>query len=98
MAKRVLPDQETLLKLLRYEPETGKLFWRPRTPDMFPEGEKSAKHNCNVWNSNNAGKPALFQAAVLVRKAAEITYKFHENHGRSQNGATKTIGMLEVIR
>lgn len=35
MATKPLPDQATLLKLLRYEPETGKLFWRERPLSMF---------------------------------------------------------------
>lgn len=34
MATKPLPDQALLLKLLRYEPETGKLFWRERPADM----------------------------------------------------------------
>ena len=30
MAAKPLPSPETLRQLLRYEPETGKLFWRRR--------------------------------------------------------------------
>ena len=42
-----LPSPELLRKLLRYEPETGKLFWLPR-----PEGP-------NNWNARYANKEAL---------------------------------------
>lgn len=58
---------ETLRKLLRYEPDTGKLFWRKRTPDMFSGGYRSPEGNCSAWNA---------------RLAAERRYGFHENHGR----------------
>lgn len=59
MAKRDLPSPEVLRQLLRYEPETGKLFWRERTPEHFEEKSQSAQHNCNIWNSKYAGSEAL---------------------------------------
>ena len=55
-----LPSPELLRKLLRYEPETGKLFWRERTPDMFENGKQSSAHNCVAWNNRSAGKEAFF--------------------------------------
>lgn len=54
-----LPSPELLRKLLRYEPETGKLFWRERGVEMFSDGKQSAEHTCNIWNSKHAGKEAL---------------------------------------
>lgn len=54
-----LPSPELLRKLLRYEPETGKLFWRERTPDMFEDGEQGAEWACNRWNSRYSGKEAF---------------------------------------
>ena len=54
-----LPSPELLRKLLRYEPETGKLFWRERMPDMFRYGKQTANHNCRRWNSRFAGTEAL---------------------------------------
>jgi hypothetical protein len=50
MATRELPDPELLRKLLRYEPETGKLFWLPRPLEMFPD-HRSGK----IWNTRYAG-------------------------------------------
>ena len=35
MSKRELPTSEELHKLLRYRPETGFLYWRPRPREMF---------------------------------------------------------------
>ena len=48
--------------LLKYEPETGKFYWLPRTPDMFPDETKFSGGNvtrCKTWNSRYAGKEAF---------------------------------------
>ena len=45
--KKLLPSHEELRKLLRYEPETGKLFWLHR-----PNARKE-------WNTRHAGKEAF---------------------------------------
>jgi len=45
---------ELLRQLLRYEPNTGKLFWLPRPKEMF-NSEKSFK----TFNSQFAGREAL---------------------------------------
>lgn len=47
-------DVETLRRLLRYEPETGLLFWRSRSDDMFPSPSAAAS-----WNARFAEKRAL---------------------------------------
>jgi hypothetical protein len=54
MAKRHLPDQSVLLKLLRYEPETGHLYWRERPREFF----KTDLSYIN-WNRMNAGNRAF---------------------------------------
>ena len=54
MSDRELPSPELLRKLLRYEPETGKLFWLPRPAEMFPDA-RAAKS----WNTKWAGKVAF---------------------------------------
>lgn len=60
MAKRPLPDAETLRKLLIYDAETGKLFWRHRTPDLFQERTPEARQSrANAWNRLHAGREAL---------------------------------------
>ena len=52
MADMLTPDM--LHRLLRYEPETGKLFWRERPVEMF-----KCERDCNAWNARFAGKEAF---------------------------------------
>lgn len=59
MTNTSLPSPEMLRKLLRCEPETGKLFWRERSVDLFTDGKQSANHNCAAWNAKFAGKEAF---------------------------------------
>lgn len=58
MAKKDLPTPEMLRNLLRYEPETGKLFWRERPVEMFNEGHRQ-KNACSIWNSKYSDKEAF---------------------------------------
>lgn len=58
MRVKPLPPVKLLHKLLRYEPETGLLYWRPRTPNMFSCGKQSKEISCNQWNAKNSGKIA----------------------------------------
>ncbi len=60
---------DLLRQLLRYEPESGKLYWLERPVEMFSESTfrnrwggvsaRSAQWACNRWNSAYAGKEAL---------------------------------------
>lgn len=65
MATRQLPSPEVLRQLLRYEPDTGKLFWKERGPEWFSESSyagratRTAEWACAVWNNRNAGKQAF---------------------------------------
>ena len=54
MAIESLPSPEQLRQLLRYEPETGKLFWLPRGVDCFP-----SEGACKSWNTKYAGREAF---------------------------------------
>ena len=49
-----LPSPELLCKLLRYEPETGKLFWLPRDLEFFKDAR-----SWKIWNTKNATKEAF---------------------------------------
>lgn len=51
--------QDTLKKLLRYDRETGKLYWRVRSADMFSDGYRNAAGNCANWNARYANTEAL---------------------------------------
>lgn len=54
-----VPDTETLTRLFSYDPESGKLFFNKRTPDMFTATEgRSAQHQCGLFNSKHGGKEA----------------------------------------
>jgi hypothetical protein len=57
--KKDLPSPEMLRKLLRCDPDTGRLFWLPRTPDMFNQDKRCPKNSCGIWNSRYAGTEAL---------------------------------------
>lgn len=89
----VLPPVEYLHKLLSYDPATGKLYWRHRTPDMFTttHGKKirTAEHACKQWNSRYAGKEAFtcqylrgaFIGTINDRQylAHRVAYALHHN-------------------
>ena len=60
MAARQLPDPELLCKLLRYDPETGLLYWRTRPPEMFNSNGRSKDASAATWNGAYAGKEAFF--------------------------------------
>lgn len=59
MATKPLPSQEVLRQLLRYEPETGKLFWRERGPEWFSDAGNGRTINTSTWNKRYAGTEAL---------------------------------------
>lgn len=59
MAAKALPSPEVLRQLLRYEPDTGKLFWLPRGPEWFRSENPRARGQVKVWNARYAGRPAL---------------------------------------
>jgi len=53
MAKADLPPADVLRQLLRYEPETGKLFWLERGQELF-----TRRRIMQGWNTRFAGKEA----------------------------------------
>ena len=56
----LVPTPETLRELLRYEPETSKLFWKARDVRWFSPGKRrTAEHKMRNWNSKCAGKEAF---------------------------------------
>jgi hypothetical protein len=58
MAARQLPPQGYLLKIFNYDPKTGTLRWRERTPDLFASRIKGSAASCGAWNRRYAGKVA----------------------------------------
>ena len=58
----IAPD--VLRQLLRYEPETGRLFWREREAAWFSVGKDGATRNAAKWNARFAGKEAINSASA----------------------------------
>lgn len=54
MGERILPTPEQLRELLRYDPDTGKLFWLERHREMF-----KSKQSHGAWNTKYSGKEAF---------------------------------------
>lgn len=54
--QKPLPSQERLLELLDYNPDTGELLWRKRSPSSFSSKRREA--DSLRWNNLMAGKPA----------------------------------------
>jgi hypothetical protein len=113
MAKRDLPTPETLRQLLRYEPDTGKLFWLPRDQTFFTKGnsKRSPQGRANLWNSANAGKEALVTDSKGYRQGTLFgkTVKAHRIafaifHGRVPSGhidhinANRSDNRIENLR
>lgn len=88
-----LPSPELLRKLLRYEPETGKLFWRERPADMFAYAKKP-EQICASWNGRHAEKQALnhlqksgyLAGSVLGMPCRAHRVAFALYHGRWPDG------------
>jgi len=53
----VSPD--VLHVLLDCNPESGLIFWKERTPDLFYGKVQCKDTSCKIWNSANAGKQAF---------------------------------------
>lgn len=74
MADRTNITPELCRQLLRYEPETGRLFWKPRPADLFQaRGSYSREHGAKVWNARWAGKEA-FTATNYGYKVGAIQF------------------------
>lgn len=59
MAAKSLPCPTVLRQFLRYEPETGHLFWRHVPHALFPSAAHSSERRSKAWNGKYAGKRAL---------------------------------------
>jgi hypothetical protein len=50
---------DAIRDLFEYDPATGLLIWKPRTPSMFRgTAKRTPDHACANWNSRYAGKIA----------------------------------------
>ncbi len=70
MAKRLLPTPDQLRQLLRYDADSGNLYWRERGAQWFSDRHRDATGNANNWNARYAGKQAGYLAPVGYRYVA----------------------------
>lgn len=68
-----LPSAKILHELLTYDPETGKLYWKPRSLKWFRDGTKFGKvANCQRWNTVRANQEAF--TAIERRRGEDKGY------------------------
>jgi len=70
-----LPSPKLLRKLLRYEPDTGKLFWLERPDSMF----KSLRHS-KTWNTKFLGREAFTATNSHGYRHGELLGRFVRAH------------------
>lgn len=70
-----LPDVDTLRCLIRYEPDTGKLFWRHRPRFYF-----STDAECARWNGRYAETPALAAETKAGYLSGAIFKRLYQAH------------------
>jgi HNH endonuclease len=72
MLSKPLPPRDLVQQLLRYDPDTGHLWWLPRPQEMFV-----SKRGYAVWNANNAGKIAGGVHVANQRRTIVLNYKLY---------------------
>lgn len=68
-------DISTLRKLLRYDPETGSLFWRERDLSLFPRAQVG-----RTWNTRYAGKEAMTALETNGYRQGKIMGEYWQAH------------------
>ena len=61
MADKTIPSADFLRQIFDYNPETGELRWKPKTPDMFNDGgwwKYRPEEQCKRWNARRGNKIA----------------------------------------
>lgn len=75
---RLAPEAVALL--LRYESETGKLFWLHRKETAFAHLGANASAICKMWNRKFAGKEAFTAAEARGYRRGNIFGRTYEAH------------------
>lgn len=78
MADRELPRADELRQLLRYERDTGRLFWRERPVTLFSgsdyagRAQRSPEWSAAKWNTRHAGREAFISVAAKGYRVGKI--------------------------
>ena len=80
MAEQQLPSPSVLRNILRYDPDLGLLFWRPRSADMFDNRNGEASRRASAWNTKHAGEEAFRNCAVYGYRTGSIFNKSYRAH------------------
>jgi len=105
MTAKDLPTPATLRKLLSYDPGTGLMVWKRRSPEMFTDGSRyTAEQVCTRWNTRFDGKPAFETATSLgyfggrvfgkIYFAHRVAYAIH--HGAWPHGQVDHISGVKT--
>jgi len=71
--ERHLPAISVLRELLRYDPGTGKLFWRPRPASMFADSAKRPREvAAKMWNARDADTEAFTASDKTGRRFGKL--------------------------
>ena len=67
MAKRDFHTPDLLRQILRYEPESGRMYWRHRSTELFADEAQG-----RAWNARTANKEAFTSVANSGYKQGKI--------------------------
>ena len=84
MKTRALPDQSVLHELLRYEPSTGKLYWKPRESKYFSREQDMLMWNKRFGNTEaftSTNKDGYRRGNLLSKTALAHRVLFKMLHG-----------------
>lgn len=71
---------ELLRDLLRYEPLTGKLYWKERPRELFIDGSEDVDATFKSWNKRWAGKEAFTSDDGVGYRQGRIFGKSYRAH------------------
>ena len=74
-------DISLIRQLLSYEPDTGCMYWKPRTPELCePTKANSAETVCSIFNARWAGQPALRRLDQVGYLGGRLLKKIVKTH------------------
>lgn len=79
-AAKKTPGQSELMTLLKYDGNTGKLYWLPRVETMMRDRPKGKKWAASNWNSKNADKEAFTSSDARGYKHGKINGVKYQAH------------------